>query len=460
MIKQEKQQAESMYEGSLWDKILKYAFPLAATGILQQLFNAADIAVVGRFTGDKGALAMAAVGANSPLVGLALNLFMGISLGTNVIIANSVGSKDERAIRKAAHTSIVFALLSGLVLAVLAELFSGPILRSQSIPEEVLPMALLYFRVYMFGIPVIILYNFISAIFRGLGNTRTPLMALVFSGLLNVLLNLFFVLILHMTVEGVAAATVLSNGVSSGILLRDLNKPDSPVRLRRRELKIDGQILSRILRIGIPAGLQSSVFGFANILIQSAINSLGTIVMAASSAAFNIEIFVYQVFNSFAQATTTFVGQNFGAGKIKRCKKTLFLCLGEGAVFLGMAIALVLFFGKRMLSVFNPDPQVVEVGYVRLLLIFSAYYFSLTYESLSGYLRGFGISVIPAVLTMIGVCGVRITWIYAVFPRFRTFSNIMLVYPLSLATTAVLLLVATLILRPARKWMKSENGSD
>ena len=447
-----------MLEGSLWDKILKYAFPLAATGILQQLFNAADIAVVGRFTGDQGAVAMAAVGANSALVGVVLNLFMGISLGTNVIIANSVGSGDDKAIRKAAHTSIVFAVLSGLVLAVLAEVLSGPILHSQSIPEEVLPMALLYFRVYMFGIPVIILYNFISAIFRGLGNTRTPLIALVFSGFLNVLLNLFFVLILHMTVEGVAAATVISNGISSVILLWDLNKPDSPVRLKRRELKIDGHILSRILRIGIPAGLQSSVFGFANILIQSAINSLGTIVMAASSAAFNIEIFVYQVFNSFAQATTTFVGQNFGAGNIKRCKRTLFLCLGEGAVFLGLAIGLVLFFGKRMLSVFNPDPQVIEVGYVRLLLIFSAYYFSLTYESLSGYLRGFGISVIPAVLTMIGVCGVRITWIYAVFPRYRTFANIMLVYPLSLATTAVLLLAATLVLRPARKWSRSDAG--
>ncbi|MCR5283260.1 MAG: MATE family efflux transporter [Lachnospiraceae bacterium] len=449
-----------MFEGSLWDKILKYAFPLAATGILQQLFNAADIAVVGRFTGEKGALAMAAVGANSPLVGLALNLFMGISLGTNVIIANSVGSGDEKAIRKAAHTSIVFAVLSGLVLAVLAEGFSGMIMRSQRIPDEVFPMALLYFRVYMFGIPVVILYNFISAIFRGLGNTRTPLIALIFSGILNVILNLIFVILLHRTVEGVAAATVISSGVSSIILLVALNRPASPVRIKRSELKIDGHILARILRIGIPAGLQSSVFGFANILIQSAINSLGTIVMAASSAAFNIEVFVYQVFNSFAQAATTFVGQNFGAGRIKRCKRTLFLCLGEGAVFLGMAIALVLFFGKRMLSLFNPDPQVVEVGYIRLLLIFSAYYFSLTYETLSGYLRGFGISVIPAVLTMIGVCGVRITWIYAVFPRYRTFANIMLVYPLSLATTAVLLLAATLVLRPARKWMRSETASD
>ncbi|MCR5418361.1 MAG: MATE family efflux transporter [Lachnospiraceae bacterium] len=450
-MEQNSKRTINMLEGSLWDKILRYAFPLAATGILQQLFNAADIAVVGRFTKEQGAIAMAAVGANSPLIGLVLNIFIGISLGTNVIIANSVGSRDEKSIRKAAHTSIVFALIAGVILAILAEILASVILRSQNIPDEVLPMAVLYFRVYMFGTPVIILYNFISAVFRGLGNTRTPLIVLVFSGLLNVVLNLFFVIVLHRTVEGVAAATVISNAVSCVILMLNLNREDSPVRLRKSELRIDGRILRRILRIGIPAGIQSSVFGFANILIQSAINSLGTIVMAASSAAFNIEIFVYNVFNSFSQACTTFVGQNYGGGKIDRCRKVLILCLVEGAICMGTAIGLVLLIGKQMIAVFNNNPDVIEVGYMRLLIIFTAYIFSLTYEVISGYLRGFGVSVSPAILTMIGVCGVRVSWIYLVFPRYRTFRNIMLAYPLSLSTTAVLMVIALLCIRPTRK---------
>ena len=445
---------QSMLEGTLWDKILLFALPLAATGILQQLFNAADIAVVGQFTGDRGEAAMAAVGANSPLIGLILNSFIGISLGTNVVIANAVGRRDEDVIRKAVHTSIVFALIGGVIIALAGELLAKSILMTQNVPEEVLPMAILYFRVYMTGLPVILLYNFEAAVFRAMGDTKTPLYTLMISGVLNVILNLIFVIVLHRTVEGVAAATVLSNVVSSVLLFRKLAKSESAAKVQLQYLRLDGTVLGRILRIGIPAGIQAAVFAIANIIIQSAINSLGTIVMAASSAAFNIEIFAYDVLNSFSQACTTFVGQNFGAGQVKRCKKVIGLCMVEGVVSLAASIAIILTFGHQLLALFNSNPEVIEVGYSRLIIIFAAYFFTLTYEVLSGYLRGFGISVVPAVLTMIGICGVRITWIYTVFPKDRTLSNIMMAYPLSLGTTAVFMLIALICLHPAAKELK------
>lgn len=441
-----------MLTGPLWNKILLYTLPLAATGILQQLFNAADMAVVGRFTGDLGPTAMAAVGSNAPVVGLALNTFMGISLGSNVVIANSVGSGDDKTVKKAVHTSVLFAVLAGIVITVFAEILSSFIISGQKLPDEVYPYALTYFRIYMAGTAVILLYNFEASVFRAMGDTKTPLIVLFFSGTLNVILNLFFVIVIKMNVEGVAISTLISNLISAVILLFLLVKTDSPARIELRCLKMDGHVLLKILRIGVPAGLQAMVFNLANVIIQSAINSLGTIVIAASSAAFNIEVFVYHVVNSFSQACTTFTGQNFGGNKIDRCKKVIGLCLFEGILFMGISIAVVLTFGHELLSIFNPDPAVIKVGYTRLIYIFAAYTFTLTYEVVSGYLRGYGISFIPALFTVVGVCGVRITWIYTVFPRYRTFENIMIVYPLSLATTAFLMLIALAIFRPAKKW--------
>ena len=449
---------KNMTEGSLWDKLFSFALPLAATGILQQLFNAADIAVVGRCTGEAGQGAMAAVGANSPIIGLIVNAFVGISLGTNVVIANAIGRGDRKTTGKALHTSVVIAVIGGIFLALGGELFAERILGSQKVPEDVLPMAVLYFRVYMTGIPVVLLYNFLAAVFRASGDTRTPLVVLVISGSLNVVLNLIFVLGLKRTVDGVAAATVISSCISAVLLFVKLMKAEPPVRLELKSLGIDGQVLKKILAIGIPAGVQSAVFSFANIIIQAAINSLGTVVMAASSAAFNIEIFAYDVFNSFSQACTTFVGQNYGAGRIDRCRRTMALCMVEGSICLGATILLILFFGRDILSVFNPDPAVIEVGYQRLVIIFSAYFFSMSYEVLSGYLRGFGISVVPAIITMLCICGTRISWIYLVFPKDPSFKNVMLVYPISLAATAVLMLIAVLVIRPAKKHMKQASA--
>lgn len=441
-----------MINSSIWKTIPLFALPVAATAILEQLFNASDIAIVGNFTGAQKTAAVAAVGANSAIIALVVNLFVGIALGANVVIANAVGRKDDESVRKAVHTSIVVSVFGGILVGALGEIFAAPILRLLNVPNDVFPLALVYLRIYLLGLPVILLYNFEAAIFRSIGDTRTPLVALVISGVLNVALNLFFVVVLKMTVNGVAIATVISNAVSALILFRQLLKSNQVVRVDFKKLRVDSAILAQILRIGLPAGIQSSVFAISNIVIQAAINSLGTVIMAASSAAYNIEIITYYILNSFAQACTTFVGQNFGAGKMNRCKKTLALCLAEGGIVLAAAIAAVLVFGKNLLSLFNSDPEVVKAGYIRLMFAMASHSFSLFYEVMSGYLRGFGISLVPAILTMIGVCGVRIAWIELVFPQSHTFQTIMTAYPLSLSTTALLILIAVICCRPARRF--------
>ena len=447
-----------MLHGPIWSKLPLFALPVAATAILEQLFNASDIAVVGNFTGTGKTIAVAAVGANSSIIALIVNLFVGIALGANVIIANAIGRNDQEAVQKAVHTSIVVAVLCGILVAAVGELIAAPLLSSLHVPVDVLPSALLYLRIYLLGMPVILLYNFEAAIFRSVGNTRTPLIALFASGILNVILNLFFVAVLRMTVNGVAIATVLSNAVSSVLLFRQLRISRQHIRVEWRSLGIDWAALGRIMKIGLPAGIQSAVFALSNIVIQSAINSLGTVVMAASSAAFNIEVFAYDVLNSFSQACTTFVGQNYGAGQLGRCKRTLLLCLVEDLIASATAIALVLLAGKQLLSVFNNDPEVISIGYTRLIFVFSAYTFSMLYEVMSGYLRGFGISLVPAILTTIGVCGVRIGWIHFVFPQNQTFQTILTAYPVSLSATALLMLIALLCYRPSHRFAALQNN--
>lgn len=441
-----------MLNGPIWNKIPLFAIPVAATGILEQLFNASDIAVVGNFTGAERTVAVAAVGANSSIIGLILNLFIGIALGANVVIANAIGQGDKETVHKAVHTSISTALIGGVLVAILGEAVAGPLLALLNVPEDVFPYALLYLRIYLIGMPVILLYNFEAAIFRSVGETRIPLLALAVSGVINVILNLFFVIVLHMTVNGVAIATVISNAISSALLYYKLRTSSLDIHVDPKELGIDFTILKRLLRIGVPAGIQSAVFAFSNIVIQSAINSLGTVVMAASSAAFNIEVFTYYILNSFTQACTTFVGQNYGAKKFSRCSRTLVLCLIEGSITMIAAISLVLISGRSLLAIFNSDPEVVAVGYIRVMTIIPAHFFSLFYEVLSGYLRGFGISLTPAILSMLGVCGIRILWIRTVFPIYNSFQSIMAVYPISLATTALLIFFAVLYYHPARRY--------
>lgn len=449
-----------MLNGSIWNKLPRYALPVAATGILGQLFNASDLAIVGNFTGADSTVAVAAVGANSPVIGLILNFFIGIALGANIVIAHAVGRGDEKTIRKSVNTSVLMALAGGIAIAVAGEFCIEALLRLLNIPEDVFPYALLYIKIYLLGMPAILLYNFEAAIFRSIGDTKTPLLVLAVSGLLNVALNLFFVIVLDMTVEGVAIATAVSNIVSAAILFVLLIKTDRSIHIDIRDIHFDKECFTKIIKIGLPAGLQSAVFAIANIVIQAAINSLGTVVIAASSAAFNIEIFAYYVLNSFSQACTTFVGQNYGAGQIKRCKKILLLCILEDALASATVIILVLLSGRLLLSIFSSDPQVIEIGYTRLLIILSAYTFSMLYENMSGYLRGFGDSLIPAVLTVIGVCAVRITWIYTVFQAYRTFTSILIAYPVSLSATALLIFTALMIYRPSRRYAAAnETGS-
>jgi putative MATE family efflux protein len=317
-----KKNSMDMLNGTIWNKLPKFALPIAATGILEQLFNASDIAIVGQFTGSNSTVSVAAVGANSPIIGLIVNLFIGIALGSNVIIANSIGKNDVKAVKKAVHSSIIMAVLGGILVAIIGELMVGGLLNMLNVPEDVLDFAKLYIRIYLIGMPVILLYNFEAAIFRSIGDTKVPLIALAFSGVLNVILNLFFVIVLKMTVNGVALATVISNAVSASILFAKLLKTDKIIHIELNQLRLDKISVINILKIGLPAGIQSAVFAIANIVIQASINSLGTVVIAASSAAFNIEVFAYDVLNSFSQACTTFVGQNYGAGNLKRCRRT------------------------------------------------------------------------------------------------------------------------------------------
>ena len=451
-----KPQHLDMLNGPIWNKLPRYALPVAATGILGQLFNAADIAVVGNFTGDMRTAAVAAVGANSPVIGLLLNLFIGIALGANVVIANAIGRGDRETVHRAVHTSIVTALIGGVIVAVFGQFIAAGLMGLLNVPDDVYPLALAYLRIYLLGMPVILLYNFEAAIFRSVGDTKVPLIALTVSGVLNVILNLFFVIVLKMNVNGVAIATVLSNAVSSVLLLRRLLHGDL-VRVELKQLRIDPAIFRKIMRIGLPAGIQSAIFSVSNIIIQSAINSLGTVVMAASSAAFNIEIIAYDVLNSFSQACTTFVGQNYGAGQIKRCKKTMQLSFLEGAIATFVSVVVLLLSARSLLAIFNSDPEVIAIGYIRLATILPAYVFCLIYEILSGYLRGFGISLAPALLTMLGVCGIRIAWVKFVFPTSMTFQTVMWVYPISLGATAVLILCAVLIYRPSRRFAGLET---
>lgn len=441
-----------MTSGSLGDKIIKYAIPLAATGILQQLFNAADLAVVGRLPGEMGKSAMAAVGGNAPVIGLLVNLFVGISLGSNVLIARAIGRRDRSAVSRAVHTSVLFALLGGVVLSLFGELVLGDIIRLLDVPEDVFPMSLKYMRIYFAGMPVILLYNYEAAIFRSCGNTKIPLVALAVSGVANLALNLFFVMGLGMDVDGVAIATVLSNLISAVILFICLVKTKSEIRVSPKKLRIHGDVLRQMLRIGVPAGIQSSIFSIANVVIQSAVNSLGTTVMAASSAAYNLEIFAYYVLNAFGQACTTFTGQNYGAGKNDRCRRALKLCLIQSFILTAAVCALILIFSRPLMALFNGDPEVIELGVIRLMYLYLGYMFSFAQECFSGYLRGFGVSLTPALCSLVGICGVRFLWMFTVFKMYPSFATIMGVYPLSLGITTVAIVVMTVIFRPSRKY--------
>lgn len=433
-----------MTHGSLWDKILLIALPLAASGILQQLFNAADVAVVGQFVGKE---AMAAVGANAPVVNILITMFTGISLGANVVISRYTGRKDKENAENAAHTAILVAVISGFFILVLGQCIARMILEMMSVPSDCLDMAVLYLRVYLCGMPVIFLYNFEAAIFQSQGDTKTPLMCLIISGIVNVILNLFFVIVIGMTVNGVALATVISNGISSLLLFIFLLKGKTPLTIEKQRFHIHSDLLKEMLQIGLPAGLQGMVFSISNILIQSAVNSLGTDVVAGSSAAGNLEIIGYFVVNSFSQACTTIIGQNFGANQPERCHKTLMISLLESWIVGGTVSFLIIIFGKQLLRLFNSDPNVIAFGYQRIFWILSFEVINGTIDIISGAMRGYGESLTPALIALVCICGVRIVYIFTYFASHRSFTTLMLAYPISWIITVIVISAAYLIMR-------------
>lgn len=434
--------------GSIVGKIYRFALPLAATSVLQQLFNAADVAVVGRFAGTDS---MAAVGTNSALISLLVNMFIGVSIGSTVVIARSIGARKWDDVHKAVHTSVLLAMVCGFFMMLFGEAMAPTFMTWLGVPEEIFPLAVLYLRVYLLGLPVMFLYNFEAAIFRASGDTRTPLFVLTFAGALNLVMNVIFVVFLHRTVDGVAAATVLSNVFSSLVLLRILVKMDREIKVRFRDLHIHRDLLRQILRIGIPSGIQSCMFNFANVIIQSAINSLGAMVMAGSSAAYNLEIIAYYVLNAFGHTCMTFIGQNYGAGKMERCRKVLKNVFIHGYLCTAAACLLILVSSSQTLKLFTDNAEVIRVGQTRLMIVYFAYIFSVWQEMGSGYLRGFGLSAFPAAISVIGICGTRILWIATVFKMHPTFETILTVYPISLFITGGAILLAAAVLKPSRK---------
>lgn len=423
-------------KGTLWKQILLFAIPLSLTGILQQLFNASDVAVVGRFVGNE---AMAAVGSAAPIINLLVNLFVGLSVGANVVISQYLGRKNPKDTHAAVHTSLVISFFSGVLIWALGWIFMEPMLRFIETPESIFPQAEIYLKWYFAGMPFMMLYNFESAVFRSIGDTKTPLVALVISGVLNVLLNLLFVIVFKMGVAGVAVATLISGFASALFLFVGLRRSHLPIHLEYRRLKIDPAIFLKILKIGIPAGLQGVVFSFSNLCIQGGINSLGSDAMAGSAAGFNVEIMVYFVVNAFGQAAVTFIGQNFGAKNLRRCTQVVTQCTLLDLIFTNTLGVLLLFFGENILGLFTTSEAVIEYGFIRMSMVIGFESLNVFIEVLSGSVRGFGSSFTPAMICVVGICGVRLLWLYTVFERHPDFFTLMVAYPISWGAAAIAL---------------------
>ncbi len=419
---------KDLTQGSILDKVLFFAVPLMLTSMLQQLFNATDVAIVGKFASKE---AMAAVGGNASAVSLLINFFIGLSIGANVVIARNIGARNRRNVRGAVNTAMILAIICGVFIAAIGNLIAGPIVSMLGVPDEVAPFSILYLRIYFAGAPFIMLYNFEAAIFRSNGDTGTPLIALFTGGVLNVAANLFFVLVLHMDVDGVAIATVLANAVSSMILLWKLTHQKSIIEIRLKRMYFDKAALKSIIQIGLPAALQSTVFSVSNLCVQSAINSLGSDVMAASSAAFNIEIFIYFLVNGFSQTLVTFVGQNYGAGEFKRCRDVVRRTMMLSAAVTVVASGLMILTAEPLMRLFTSEPAIVELGALRIRILMYGELLNVVMDSLSGALRGLGKSLIPAIASLVGVCGVRIAWVFTGFKVFHTFFTLIIIFPVS-----------------------------
>lgn len=442
-----------MLNGPLLGKILLFALPIAASSILQQLFNSADVAIVARFAENK-TQAVAAIGSNGNVISFIINLFLGISVGANVIIGNLLGQGNKKNIQDAVHTAITVSLISGTALVFIGFFIAKPILILMSTPEDVLDYAVLYLRIYFSGMPFFMLYNFGSAVLRTKGDTKRPLYSLFFSGIINVVLNLLLVILLHMDVAGVAIATVVSQAVSGLLVLSFLINEKTELKVDLRKLHINHEYLTRMIKIGIPAGLQGIVFNISNITIQSAINGFGSSAMAGSAAELNFEYFSFYVVSAFNQTTVTFTSINFGAEKIDRCKKIFRCCMASSVVITGIMVTFFVLFREFFIGLYTIDPVAIKYGVLRMLAVETFDCLINTYEIGASTLRAMGHSLLPTIETIFGVCVFRVMWIFTVFAHFKktlppleAFGTLMLVYPASWILAGSIVLSTYFIIR-------------
>ena len=444
--------SKTMLQGPLLPSIISYTIPIILTSVIQLLFNAADLVVVGRYCGS---ISVAAVGSTGSITNLIVNLFIGLSVGAGVSVAHAIGSRENEAVHQTVHTALPLALISGVVLTVVGIALAEKLLILMDTPDTVLPLATTYMRYYFCGMTFNMVYNFCAAILRAAGDTKSPLILLTIAGVLNVLLNLLFVIVLHMNVAGVALATAISQAVSAVLVVFALMRRMDACRLRLKKLRFYKAPFLKILRIGLPSGLQSSLFAISNVLIQSSLNSFGDIAMSGCAAAGNIEGFVYVTQNAFHQTTVNFVGQNVGARQYKRVSQTVWLCIACVAV-VGLAVsALAYGFAPALLSIYITDSQeAIAYGVTRMAFVCLPYFLCGMMEVSTGALRGMGSSVVPMIITVIGVCGFRIGWVLTIFqiPEYHSLESLYFSYPLSWAVTFLVQLFAFLaVLRKRRR---------
>lgn len=433
-----------MCSGPILSKILAFALPLMLSGILQLLFNAADIVVVGRFAGSE---ALAAVGSTSSLINLIINMFIGLSIGANVVAARSYGARDAEAVSETVHTAVFSALVGGVILIFAGILLARPMLTLMGTPDDVIDQSALYMQIYFIGMPAFMLYNFGAAILRAIGDTKRPLYFLTLAGVVNVVFNLIFVIVFKMGVAGVALATIISQIISAALITLCLIKTEGPCHLDIKQLKFHKKSLMEMLRIGLPAGLQGTIFNISNVLIQSSVNSFGSLVMAGNTAASNIEGFVYTAMNAVYQTSLSFTSQNMGAKEFKRVDKVLMQCLVVVAVVgivLGNGAYL---FGSQLLGIYSSSPEVIQYGLVRLSLVSATYFLCGLMDVLVGSIRGLGYSIMPMLVSLTGACLFRLIWIFTVFQVERTLFCLYISYPISWILTASIHGVCYLVVR-------------
>lgn len=444
-----------MCNGPLLGKILLFYVPLMLSGILQLLFNAADIVVVGRFAGNE---ALAAVGSTGSLTNLIVNLFIGLSVGANVLVARFYGGGQQSELKEMVQTAVATAVVGGVILIFLGFFLSRPALTWMGTPDDVISHSVLYMRIYFAGMPFMMVYNFGSAVLRAVGDTRRPLYYLLIAGVVNVILNLIFVIVFSMGVAGVAVATVASQAISAALVVRCLILTDSPYRLELKGMKIVPDKLLRMIQIGVPAGMQGALFSISNVLIQSSVNSFGSTAMAGNTAGSNIEGFVYTAMNAFHQAAISFSGQNYGARKYKRIKKVLLICellvLTVGALMGGLAYLCA----GTLLRIYTTDPNVIQYGILRMGIICVPYFLCGMMDVAVGALRGMGYAIMPMLVSLTGACLLRVVWIYTIFQRVHTLKCLYISYPVSWGLTFMVHMICFLIVY--RKLLKRDPGID